>query len=532
MDYIRHVNPRKAQTQTPQTQRIPGREDQVENSAGGFVFATSDWDRLDRFLVLGTEGGTYYVSERSITKENAKTIEKLIDEDGIRVVDRVVEISLAGRAPKNDPALFVLAMASAAADEKTRQAALAALPKVARIGTHLFHFAQYVEAFRGWGRALRRAVADWYNEKTLDKLALQLVKYKQRDGWSHRDLMRLAHPKADSEERNALYKWVTDPTNASGMEYIVASEQLSVETDVATAVKLIIDYNLPREACNTELLNSIRVWEALLEKMPLGAMIRNLGKMTSIGLLKPLSDGSKGVTEKLANVDALRRARVHPLGVLLALATYKRGAGVRGKLTWTPDQRIVDALDEAFYLAFQCIEPTGKNFLLGIDVSGSMTWGNIAGMPGINPNVAAAAMAMVTARSEQNWTVMGFAHDFRNLGITPRQSLDEVIRRTRISSFGSTDCALPMLWAMDNRINNVDAFVIYTDNETWAGRRGHPCQALTQYRNKTGRNAKLIVVGMTSTGFTIADPNDAGMMDVVGFDTAAPAVMANFVRGE
>jgi 60 kDa SS-A/Ro ribonucleoprotein len=47
-----------------------------------------------------------------------------------------------------------------------------------------------------------------------------------------------------------------------------------------------------------------------------------------------------------------------------------------------------------------------------------------------------------------------------------------------------------------------------------------------------GIAAKLIVVGMLSNGFTIADPNDGGMMDVVGFDTATPQVMNDFVRGE
>jgi 60 kDa SS-A/Ro ribonucleoprotein len=45
---------------------------------------------------------------------------------------------------------------------------------------------------------------------------------------------------------------------------------------------------------------------------------------------------------------------------------------------------------------------------------------------------------------------------------------------------------------------------------------------------KTGISAKLIVVGMVSNGFSIADPADAGMLDVVGFDTAAPAFMADF----
>jgi 60 kDa SS-A/Ro ribonucleoprotein len=81
----------------------------------------------------------------------------------------------------------------------TRRAALNALPEVCRIGTHLFHFAGYVEQFRGWGRALRRAVGEWY-ERRSTKLAYQAVKYRQRDGWTHRDLLRLAHPDAPSRE--------------------------------------------------------------------------------------------------------------------------------------------------------------------------------------------------------------------------------------------------------------------------------------------------------------------------------------------
>ena len=75
----------------------------------------------------------------------------------------------------------------------------------------------------------------------------------------------------------------------------------------------------------------------------------------------------------------------------------------------------------------------------------------------------------------------------------------------------------------------MDAFYVYTDNETWAG-AVHPVKALQQYRQQTGIPAKLVVVGMTATGFSIADPNDAGMLDVVGFDAGVPALMADFIR--
>ena len=93
---------------------------------------------------------------------------------------------------------------------------------------------------------------------------------------------------------------------------------------------------------------------------------------------------------------------------------------------------------------------------------------------------------------------------------------------------GGTDCALPMIWARATG-TAVSAFVTYTDSETWAGNI-HPAQALRQYRDEFVGNAKAVVVGMTSNGFTLADPNDRGMLDVVGFDTSVPAVISDFVR--
>lgn len=39
---------------------------------------------------------------------------------------------------------------------------------------------------------------------------------------------------------------------------------------------------------------------------------------------------------------------------------------------WRPHRDVVAALDAGFYHAFRNVQPTGKRFLLGVDVSGSM----------------------------------------------------------------------------------------------------------------------------------------------------------------
>lgn len=535
---------------TPQTEAADPK--QVKNYAGGYVYQISDWAKLDRFIVLGTEGGTYYANETKLTREAAKTIVGLIKTDGVQVVNRVLALSLEGRAYKNDAALFVLALAITEGDGPTKAAAQIALPNIARTGTHLFTFVEYATSMRGWGRSLKTAVANWYQSQEAQKLAYTITKYAQRNGWSHRDLLRLTHPKAEGVDKEFVYKYAVGksggldgdfPTNPAGI-YLAAVEKVKAETSAKVAAEFIRDLNLPREVLPTELLTKPEVWKALFEKMPMTAMIRNAATMTRVGLIAPLSDAAKRFAERVTNSELLKKARVHPVQMLAAHVTYASGKGARGTNTWEPVQSVVDALDKGFYLAFDAVEPTGKRLMLAVDVSGSMGAGTICGVPNLTPRHGAAAMALTIANTEPNYAIYGFTsgrggygYGYRNsdmsgfipLRISPSQRLGDVMGYMSQLSFGGTDCSLPMRYALQNKLE-VDAFIVITDNETWAGPQ-HPAEALREYRQKVNPNAKLVVVGMTATGFSIADPNDPGMLDVVGFSTDTPTVIADFIRG-
>jgi 60 kDa SS-A/Ro ribonucleoprotein len=259
--------------------------------------------------------------------------------------------------------------------------------------------------------------------------------------------------------------------------------------------------------------------------------------MTKVGLLTPMAEATDTVAARLSDADALRAARVHPIAVLAALKTYASGRGMRGKGAWDPVAKVVDALDRAFYVAFRNAPSTGKRTMLALDVSGSMGVG-VAGMPYLSCREASAAMALVTAASEPShmftaftagrYTIRRWKTGLEQIAISPRQRLDDVVHQTARMPFGATDCALPMVEALKNGWE-IDVFVVYTDSETWAG-DVHPVQALRQYRERMGIAAKLVVVAMASNGFSIADPDDGGMLDVVGFDAAAPSLIADFAR--
>lgn len=511
---------------TPQTERTS--PEQVQNSAGGYVFQLDPWQALDRWLILGAEGGTYYASEQKLARENAQTVLKCLELDGPKTVARIVEISEAGRAPKNDPAIFALALACAHGDVETKAVAFAALPRVCRTGTHLFSFAESVNSMRGWGRGLRRAVGEWYQNRSDANLVYQLAKYRQRGGWSHRDLLRLSHPVPATESRRGIYRYVTQKDLSGAGEYLSKFEELQT-ADLKKAVFLVLNRGFTHEMVPGELKNHAIMWEALLENMPITAMIRNLAKMTAVGLLAPLSDGSRIVCERLSNSDLIRSSRAHPIQILSALLTYQKGHGVLGSLHWQPVPQIVAALEAAFYLSFGNVAASGKKTLIALDVSGSMNWGTIAGVPGLTPRMASAAMAMVTMRTEPEWYCFGFTGAFVELKIHERMSLSEVVSQIDDLDFGSTDCALPMVNARHRKLD-VEAFQIWTDNETWCGRI-HPHQALKEYRQESGNDATLAVIGCTATKFTIADPSDPKTLDVVGFDTATPNLLATFAKG-
>ena len=524
------------------------------NHAGGYVYKVDDVVRLTRLFCLGTEGGTYYVSYEELRVENVQCVMRLIESGrGDEVVNMAVEYSVDGRTATQSGLMLAMAIcARQSVDPATKQLCYKHLHEVCRIPTHLFTFLGYCEAVStgtGWGRAHRKAVANWYlrfqeSPEDARRLAYLVTKYKNRNGWSHQDVVRLSHPKPpeiDDTGVAAILKYVVkgfdaakeDLESNSLLEYFQAVEDVKAQRDpntinVSGLADMIRKHRLVREHVNTQLLEFPDIWEALLEHMPMTAMIRNLGKMTSIGMLTRGSRHEETITAKLGNMEFLKKAKIHPFNVLVALLTYKKGKSDVGSLTWTPNAAVSQALDNAFYLTFKLVEPTNKRYLLAVDVSGSMYYGQVKGCNCITPGMAAAALTLVTARTERQCEIVCFSNQLVPLAIGPHMKIPDVERVIRNVNMGATDCSLPMQYALRNK-KKFDVFIVYTDNETNCGYI-HPAEELEEYRKWSGINdAKLIVCAMSVSDFSIADPDDANMMDMPGFDTNGPEVMNNFI---
>ena len=288
---------------------IPGQQFQfdakeVRNSAGGFVFKVDAINRLKRFLVLGSEAGTYYANGKELGKQNVTSVIELLKEGrGKEAVDVIKEFSVEGRCAKQNTIVYCLALCARYHDGNhsanymtTRKEAYKILPEVCRIPTDLFHFVQYCEDISkkvdektGWGRAHRKAIRKWYLEKTGRRLAFLVTKYKQRDGWSHKDLLKLSHPKVDTDHaaHGVVFKHIMkgfDEANSyvnNGGNFQSLAEDVSAAFGLLDAVEkatrignatevpfaerelqiqqLIRNHDLVREHLPTQFLTSLKV---------------------------------------------------------------------------------------------------------------------------------------------------------------------------------------------------------------------------------------------------------------------------------
>ena len=145
--------------------------------------------------------------------------------------------------------------------------------------------------------------------------------------------------------------------------------------------------------------------------------------------------------DQLGNAEYIHKSRVHPITLLMAMRKYASGHSEQkgGKVTtWSPIKRIVQALEGAFYLSFANVDPTGLNYCIGLDVSGSMTR-KIPTAPEISSCEAAAAITLTIAKTEKNYATVGFSTQIVKLGITAGDDLASAMRKAQMHNFGTTN---------------------------------------------------------------------------------------------
>ncbi|XP_076114673.1 RNA-binding protein RO60-like [Mytilus galloprovincialis] len=533
------------------------------------VFEVSDIEKLKRFLCLGTELAYYKANSqhRKFSRSEVQAIDRLIQENkGHEVVECIRKISLQGRACKQNPALYALAVCARSNDENTKHNAYRVLNDVCRIPTHLFQFIKYCEEMNGhetgWGRAQRQAVSKWYKQfvevgsnghKTPLKLAYLVTKFRRRYKWSHKDVIRLAHVRSKNKAvRITLQYALGKPLEvADSKESLEVTEFLSavkeakrcsvkqMKEDEGRLCEYIACYQLSWEHVPNQFLKySVKVWNVLFRTMPMTAMIRNLGKMSSFGMHtgEPATDfWVQHVVDRLDDDIQLARARIHPLTLLIALNHYELGLQRNQRIKWHPNPRIIAALQNAFIRSTRLIQPEGRKYLMAVSVGENMQK-SICGST-ITAAVAASAMVYSTVQTEDVEVILftNRIEDAFTATISREDNLQTIkekifqIPRETGSDYIKQDLSVPFIWAA-SRKKKFDAIMVFTDSITSCGFI-HPAEALKQYTQyMTIPDYRFVVVAMTSDKYSVAAPDSVHNLDVVGFDTMTPGIIMDFVE--
>lgn len=517
----------------------------------------SQRQHLERFLCLGKDNAIYHcqtdITSRNYSNSDVQIVQAVLDSDngGTLAIDTIITSIRCARAAVKHPALFALAVCARCGDQATKTRVYEALSDFCRIPTDLFYFvSQHVKVGelcgldgKGWGRAVRRALSRWYVDNPDElRLARHVTKYPHRHQWHHRDVLRVAHVKTPVQNAaiGFILKYIhhglgraerrfRNPTNAVRRvaEFLNAVQNAkSRSLDETQLVSVITKHQLNREHVLTEWLGSAEVWKALLPHMPVMAMIRNLGKMTSLEILQSDSQEADDVINKLRDRNHLKSAHLHPFYLLHALRTYKNGHGDKGRLKWTPNSDIVKELELAFYQSFAFTEPTGQRLLLAVDITTSDEGCQI------DPPTAAAVLAMHVARTEREFEIVYFAEEISSMTINPSMELSTVMQLMlglTDPTHTSCDCTKPIQWALDGD-KDFDVFIIFTScrTVTW---ETNAMNTIREYRQRPNtRRTKLVVVTMTTNDCFIGDENDHLILNVVGFDSSGMGVINDFIR--
>ncbi|XP_071155861.1 RNA-binding protein RO60-like [Mytilus edulis] len=527
-----------------------------------------DLKRCCRLLNYYTEGSVYKVLGRTYNKENAACLVHMLEEKrGKEILAEVEKYNDNCTPVQKDMLLFTVALCMKSKDSELKQHANKIFLLLCKTAKELFTFIQFHKKLsgdtnsRGYGRSLRRTLNEWYNRQDPMDLAILVMKESASGGWSHANVLRLAHIKGKSEGTAIILKYLVkgmeelkklgeQPENVQKVvDYLKTIHSVRNSTDEHQVARLIEQHHLGKQQVLPALLNSKEIWGALVSEMSVGEVLENFNKLASVGFLEIAHDGSKKIVEMLRSEEILQKSNIQPIDVVMALSAYEHGKA--GKVTWMRNEAVIDALNFALESTMKVNESnntksTNKRYLIGVRVGSNTKKSTVRGTQSLPSLVAASAIAMITARKEDKVQLVYFADKATELTLTSESSLkeisEEISKQILVSAAlppvgsGDTpkqpcDLAAPIRWATENS-KKIDVFINITDSLDRTGDIT-PSKALMQYRKEMNMpKAKLVSCGLCNANMKTADPNDPRMIDIAGFDATVPIIINKFILDE
>ncbi len=540
----------------------------TKNEAGGIAYSMSAKEALAQIACTGCFNNTFYASAKD-QLEKVKGLTAKCDPD---FIGKLAIYSREQGFLKDMPAFLVATLAGRVSDAHKRGALKEAeeinailwetFPRVIDNGKMLKNFVQIVRSGetgrKSLGTAPKRLIRSWFDAKDDEGLFFQSVGNDPSIG----DVIKLARPVPTTVHRAAMYAYFIgkDVGKFEGKDFVVS---VSLPETVAHFESFKKEPLGEPPRVPFELLEglplSLDQWKQLALRQSWQSLRQRLNTFSRKGVFG--KDGAwdtetiKAVAEKLADREAIRKAKALPYQIMIAY------------LNMGPEmpREITNALQDAMEIATENVPVIDGPVVVMPDISGSMH-SPITGQR-INPKTGKTEMhtskvrcidvaALVAAsflRTNQHARIIPFeSKALTDVRLNPRDSVMTNAEKLMHLPCGGTNCSAALAAVNAEKIR--PALCVYvSDNESWmdtprygafagyggGGYWGNGYQAAAKtatlcewdaIKNRAP-NAKLVCMDIQPYDTTQA-PSRGDILNVGGFSDRVFDVMAAFVSGK
>jgi 60 kDa SS-A/Ro ribonucleoprotein len=370
------------------------------------------------------------------------------------------------------------------------------------------------------GTLPKRMVQQWLENRTDE----QVFRASVGNAPSLADIVKMVHPKAASERRNALYAYLIGRANDGAKLPEIVKQLEAFKTGEASQppdvpFQMLTALPLEREH-----------WIEIARNAPWQMTRMNLNTFARHGVFEN-AELVRLVAGRLASAEMIAKAKVFPYQLMAAFAQVDSAVPTE----------IREALQDAMEVAIDNVpEIQGKVYVCP-DVSGSMQspiTGHRKGSTSVVRCVDVAALvAAAILRKNRQAEVLPFESKVVAVNLNPRDSVMSNARKLASLPAGGTNCSAP-LQLLNQRQAKGDVVVFVSDNESWVdspwyGRfGGGRTETMSQWAAYKGRNpkAKMVCIDIQPYGTTQAKERD-DILNIGGFSDQVFEIIALFAKG-
>jgi 60 kDa SS-A/Ro ribonucleoprotein len=487
------------------------------NHAGGPSYTRSLEEQCLQVLMTGVFQDTYYADQQTLVKEALTIFQQMALKDSVLFAKMIVFARNRGfirTAPIT--ALVVLSTADVVSFCQ-------AFPQVVRTPNDLKDFVVVIRSRQlrqGMGRAVKRAIGDWLNNLS----EYHAIKYGSKGSdWSLRDILRLVRPVPKDQRTSVLYNYLRDgltTENSLGVKdllpQVATVELLKDTTDAPTQLQLIAEGRLPYEVVVGAIKPRVEIWTALMEQMPIFALLRHLNTLNKAGVF----NDRKAVTYvvgRLTDQKVIKNSKILPFQFFTA----------HNSLDTDVPRAISEAVETALEISFENVPMIPGRVCVGPDTSGSM--GSQVSVQGKTRFIDIAAIfTAAMLRKTDDALILPFDTQVHACRLSSRDTLMTTARSLASHRGGGTNVGAPLELLLAKQIV-VDVFIGVTDCESWHGRGFMP--AWREYKKKVNPNAKAFLLTIAPYRHSVAPESEKDVYFIYGWSQNVLPYIAHTVSG-